>query len=233
MIAHLPKSRCTIFAQFFVHFETKPNPCVIVSSGEGKLREKQAKKLRATVETLLPSLEEVEEQMQSLNEDSEADRELRRLARSLYVRQPIEEKILEENIMRQMSFEAIEKRLAKKNAELVEVRNLRKKLADREKNICADIESLQNQKVEVIFLQVKREIKNEKLDVTSGSVLPLLEALRSSQHFVADESSAEKIETQADDSVCVSQGKTELDFAEKVDSVSKITESERAINEGR
>ena len=197
------------------------------------MREKQAKKLRATVETLLPSLEEVEEQMQSLNEDSEADRELRRLARSLYVRQPIEEKILEENIMRQMSFEAIEKRLAKKNAELVEVRNLRKKLADREKNICADIESLQNQKVEVIFLQVKREIKNEKLDVTSGSVLPLLEALRSSQHFVADESSAEKIETQADDSVCVSQGKTELDFAEKVDSVSKITESERAINEGR
>ncbi|MBQ3443420.1 MAG: hypothetical protein IJG33_09265, partial [Selenomonadaceae bacterium] len=100
------------------------------------MREKQAKKLRATVETLLPSLEEVEEQMQSLNEDSEADRELRRLARSLYVRQPIEEKILEENIMRQMSFEAIEKRLAKKNAELVEVRNLRKKLADREKNIC-------------------------------------------------------------------------------------------------
>ena len=135
--------------------------------------------------------------------------------------------------MRQMSFEAIEKRLAKKNAELVEVRNLRKKLADREKNICADIESLQNQKVEVIFLKVKREIKNEKLDVTSGSVLPLLEALRSSQHSVAEASSAEKIDTQADDSVYDAERKIELDFAEKVDPVSKITETERAINEGR
>ena len=233
MIAHLPKSRCTIFAQFFVHFETKPNPCVIVSGGEGKLRKNQVGKLRATTDNLLSSLEEVEQQMQSLNEDSETDRKLRRLARLIYVGQPIEEKILEGNIMRQMSFEAIEKRLAKKNAELVEVRNLRKKLADREKNICADIESLQNQKVEVIFLKVKREIKNEKLDVTSGSVLPLLKALRSSQHSVAEASSAEKIDTQADDSVYDAERKIELDFAEKVDPVSKITETERAINEGR
>ena len=232
MIAHLPKSRCTIFAQFFVHFETKPNPCVIVSGGEGKLRKNQVGKLRATTDNLLSSLEEVEQQMQSLNEDSETDRKLRRLARLIYVGQPIEEKILEGNIMRQMSFEAIEKRLAKKNAELVEVRNLRKKLADREKNICADIESLQNQKVEVIFLKVKREIKNEKLDVTSGSVLPLLEVLRNSQKSVAEASSAEKIEPQADDSVSDAQGKTELKFAEKVDSVAKITETERAINEG-
>ena len=197
------------------------------------MRQEQVEKLRASADHLLAALEQLEQEMQSLNEDSESDKELWCLARSLYVRQPVEEKILEGNIMRQMSFEAIEKRLAKKNAELVEVRTLRKKLADREKNICADIESLQNQKVEVIFLQVKREIKNEKLDVSSGSVLPLLEALRSSQHFVADAISAEKIETQADDSVCVSQGKTELDFAEKVDSVSKITETERAINEGR
>lgn len=233
MIAHLPKSRCTIFAQFFWHFETKLNPCVIVSGGEGKLRKNQVGKLRATTDNLLSSLEEVEQQMQSLNEDSETDRELRHLVWSLYMGQSVEEKILEVDTMKQMSFEAIEKRLAKKNAELVEVRNLRKKLADREKNICADIESLQNQKVEVIFLKVKREIKNEKLDVSSGSVLPLLEALRSSQHFVADASSAEKIETQVDDSVFVSQGKTEFDFAEKVESVSKTTETKRAINEGR
>ena len=232
MITHLPKSRCTIFAQFFGHFETKLNPCVIVSGGEGKLREKQAKKLRATFEKLIPSLEKLEQQMQSLSEDSETDRELRSLARSLYMGQSVEEKILEGDTMRQMSFEAIEKRLAKKNAELVEVRSLRKKLADREKNICADIESLQNQKVEVIFLQVKREIKNEKLDVTSGSVLPLLEVLRNSQKSVAEASSVEKIEPQADDSVSDAQGKTELKFAEKVDSVAKITETERAINEG-
>ena len=71
------------------------NPCVIVFGGERKLREKQVAKLRATADNLLPSLEKVEQEMQSLNEDAESDRELRRLARSLYVGQSIEEKILE------------------------------------------------------------------------------------------------------------------------------------------
>lgn len=99
--------------------------------------------------------------------------------------------------MRLMSFDSIQKKLDKKNAELLEVRSLRKKLADKEKNICADIEYLQNQKVELIFLQVKREIKNEKLDISSGSVLPLLQALRSSQPSPNDTSSEEKIMTQA------------------------------------
>ena len=65
--------------------------------------------------------------------------------------------------MRQMSFAAIEKRLAKKNSELQEVRAMRKKLAEREKEISADIETLQNQKVEIIFLQVKKEMKNDIL----------------------------------------------------------------------
>ena len=70
------------------------------------------------------------------------------------------------------------KKLDKKNADLLKVRSLRKKLAYKKRNICADIESLQNQKVELIFLQVKRQIKNEKLDISSGSILPLLEVLR-------------------------------------------------------
>ena len=118
--------------------------------------------------------------------------------------------------MRLMSFDSIQKKLDKKNAELLEVRSLRKKLADKEKNICADIEYLQNQKVELIFLQVKREIKNEKLDISSGSVLPLLQALRSSQSSSDDTSSEEKIVTQ--DNVSLADPP-------------KITEIERNIDE--
>ena len=86
--------------------------------------------------------------------------------------------------MRQMSYGAIEKKLAKKNAELVEVRDSRRKLDDKEKEILAAIETLQNQKVEYIFAQVKREMKTEKLDVSSGSILPLLEVLRQNQQIM-------------------------------------------------
>ncbi len=118
--------------------------------------------------------------------------------------------------MRLISFDSIQKKLDKKNSELLKVRSLRKKLADKEKNICADIEFLQNQKVELIFLQVKRQIKNEKLDISSGSVLPLLQALRSNQPPSDDTSSEEKIATQANVS--------------PID-LSKITETERIIDE--
>ena len=89
--------------------------------------------------------------------------------------------------MRQMSYGSIEKKLAKKNAELVEVRDSRRKLDDKEKKILAAIETLQNQKVEYIFAQVKREMKTEKLDVSSGSILPLLEVLRQNQQIVNPE----------------------------------------------
>jgi len=51
--------------------------------------------------------------------------------------------------MRQFNFEMIEKKLAKKNAELQEVRETRKKLFDKEKEISAAIDKLQNQKIEV------------------------------------------------------------------------------------
>ncbi len=118
--------------------------------------------------------------------------------------------------MRLMSFDSIQKKLDKKNAELLEVRSLRKKLDDKEKNICADIEYLQNQKVELIFLQVKREIKNEKLDISSSSILPLLQALRSSQPSSDDTSSEEKPLTQANVSLVAP---------------TKITDTERNINE--
>ena len=135
--------------------------------------------------------------------------------------------------MRQMSFATIEKRLAKKNSELQEVRTMRKRLAEREKEISADIETLQNQKVEIIFLQVKREMKNEKLDVSSGSVLPLLEALRNTQQMMSDENSSEEDTPKSDDATNDAEEKTELDLSDKVGSLNNIAEAERTGNEGR
>lgn len=89
--------------------------------------------------------------------------------------------------MKPMSFKAIEKKLEKKNAELVEVREFRKKLDDKEKEICAAIETLQNRKVEVIFEQVKKEIKNKNLDISSVSVLSIVDALKNNQQILQNE----------------------------------------------
>ena len=122
--------------------------------------------------------------------------------------------------MRLISFDSIQKKLDKKNSELLKVRSLRKKLADKEKNICADIEYLQNQKVELIFLQVKREIKNEKLNISSGSILPLLQALRSNQSSSDNTSSEEKIVTQAN-----------VSLVDPHNDPHKITETGRNIDE--
>lgn len=123
--------------------------------------------------------------------------------------------------MRSLSFDSIQKKLDKKNAELAKVRALRKKLADKEKIISLDIENLQNQKVEAIFLQVKHQIKHENLNVSSGSILPLLEALRNHQHSSNDTNSVEAVDNQTNNSLASSDKKTELDFGENLDSVSK------------
>ena len=95
--------------------------------------------------------------------------------------------------MRQISFKSIEKKLKKKNDELVELRDFRKKLDAKEKEICAEIERLQNEKVEFIFAQVKKEIKNENLDISSGSILSLVEVLRKNQEIMNPETTSEKI----------------------------------------
>lgn len=124
--------------------------------------------------------------------------------------------------MRLVSFDSIQKKLDKKNAELAKIRALRKKLADREKNISLDIDNLQNQKVEAIFLQVKREIKHENLNVSSGSILPLLEALRNHQQYSNDTNSVGEVTNQTNISLADSDKKTELDFGENLDSISKI-----------
>ena len=93
--------------------------------------------------------------------------------------------------MKQLNFQTIDKKLAKKNAELLEFRKTRQKLADKEKEICASIDKLQNQKIEVIFAQVKKEIKNENLNVSSASIIPLLDVLRT-KHQVADDKKIEE-----------------------------------------
>ena len=92
--------------------------------------------------------------------------------------------------MRQTNFELLDKKLAKKNAELQEVRETRKKLEDKEKAIKSDIEKLQNQKIEFIFEQVKKEIRSENLNVTSSAVMPLLEVLRKNHQTVEIESAS-------------------------------------------
>jgi len=86
-----------------------------------------------------------------------------------------------EKYLKQKSLETIEKKLEKKNLELEEVREFRKKLNEKEKEIIVAIEKLEKEKMEVIFAQVKRGIKSEKLDVTSESVLKMLGVLRENQ----------------------------------------------------
>jgi len=54
------------------------------------LRQKQIKTLRANSNRLLPSLEQIEQQIQALEDDSNTDKELRHLARLLYVGQLVE-----------------------------------------------------------------------------------------------------------------------------------------------
>ena len=93
--------------------------------------------------------------------------------------------------MNKATFKALEKRLEKKNAELTEVRDFRKKLDDRENEICAEIEKLQIQKIEIIFEEIKREVRSDNIDVSSSAILPVLEALRKNQQATEISSSEE------------------------------------------
>ena len=98
--------------------------------------------------------------------------------------------------MSQVSFKSIEKKLSRKNAELQEVASEIKKLEDREKELQNEIEKLQTQKVEIIFEQVKKVVKNEKLEITSETVTPILEILRESKPKIEEvENKATKTES--------------------------------------
>ena len=63
--------------------------------------------------------------------------------------------------MKQLNFQTIDKKLAKKNAELLELRKTRQKLADKEKEICASIDKIQNQKIEIILSKLKKKSKTK------------------------------------------------------------------------
>ena len=121
--------------------------------------------------------------------------------------------------MRQTNFELLDKKLAKKNAELQEVRETRKKLEDKEKAIKSAIEKLQNQKIEIIFEQVKKEIKSENLNVSSASILPLLEVLRNKRQIENEES-----ENKTAEIISKENPKTE-NIANRLDSTSEVVKS--------
>jgi len=124
--------------------------------------------------------------------------------------------------MKQISFKAIEKKLEKKNLELMEIRESRRKLDDKEKEICAAIEKLQNQKVEVIFEEVKKEIKSENLDISSESILPMLEALRNNQRILQSVQPDEKVskisESKMKANDILSEEKSEMELTENENS---------------
>lgn len=131
-----------------------------------------------------------------------------------------------ENFMRQTNFEMIDKKLAKKNAELQEIRETRQKLADKEKEICASIDKLQNQKIEVIFEQVKKEIKSENLKVSSESIMPLLEVLRNTRQ-IEDDSENEESSDEKSEIIATENMKTKEigNMASRLDSISDIVKS--------
>ena len=55
------------------------------------LRHNQIENLRTDSKRLIPSIEQLEQQMQALDDESNTDKELRRLARLLYVGQLVEQ----------------------------------------------------------------------------------------------------------------------------------------------
>ena len=75
--------------------------------------------------------------------------------------------------MRVLSFDYIQKKLDKKNTELVKIRALRKKLDDKEKITSVDIENLQNQKSKLSFFKsnVKPKMKILKQSAISEQSL--------------------------------------------------------------
>ena len=126
--------------------------------------------------------------------------------------------------MKPMSFKAIEKKLEKKNAELVEVREFRKKLDDKEKEICAAIETLQNRKVEVIFEQVKKEIKNKNLDISSVSVLSIVDALKNNQQILQTEEISGEVSEVETEAILEEEKPTEI-FSSSNSAVNEILKS--------
>ena len=167
-----------------MHFQQSKKSCVIVGDGERKMRAEQIERLKMETKSTENKLEKLEREFEEFEREIKQNKEIVRLAR-LVVFGKLETNLLtkkyeRKKIMPQTNFKVIEKKLEKKSAELIEVKGLRQKLFEKEKEISAEIEKLKNQKIELIFQQVKKEMKNEKLEITSEAIMPLLEVLRNS-----------------------------------------------------
>lgn len=154
------------------------------------LRKELAAQKKLEYTHLTAELENVERQLYELEASAFKNRELRHLARLICTGATLVPSDSHEILKRgrdtinKSTFKSLEKKLEKKNAELLEVRDFRKKLDDKEKEICAEIEKLQNHKIEIIFAEIKKEVQTANLDVSSASILPVLEALRKNQGVI-------------------------------------------------
>ena len=105
---------------------------------------------------------------------------------------------------------------------------MRQKLFEKEKEISAEIEKLKNQKIELIFQQVKKEMKNEKLEITSEAIaiMPLLEVLRSSTVTVKDSETDNNVFSTADKKIAndVTKEKSIEVFDSPSNGISEITQ---------
>ena len=151
------------------------------------LRKELASQKKPECTRLTAELENVEYLLYELEAATFKERELRHLARLICTGTmlvPVDcYEILKRGryTMNKTTFKSLEKKLVKKNAELIEVRDFRRKLDDKEKEICSEIEKLQNQKIKVIFEEIKREVRSDNIDVSAAAILPVLEALRNNQ----------------------------------------------------
>ena len=118
--------------------------------------------------------------MARVDSESNEEKTLYSLARLIYSRKVVDAKIFsvktEEGslFMRQMAFKTIEKKLAKKNEELQEVRDTRKKLDDKEKS-----DNNNNQIYVINQKDLKRNNHNnnaykELIDITKKNVNQIL-----------------------------------------------------------
>ena len=161
------------------------------------LRKELTAQKKSECARLTAELETVERRFYELEAATFKDKELRHLASLICAGTKLvpadSHEILKRgrDAMNKTTFKALEKRLEKKNAELTEVRDFRKKLDDKEKEICAEIEKLQNQKIEIIFDEIKRAVKSDNIDISAAVILPVLEALRNNQQTSETSSSEE------------------------------------------
>ncbi len=94
ILPQLQKSRCTIFAQFFVHFLQSKNSCDIVGAGERKMRTEQLERLKMETKITENELEKLEREVEEFEKEIKQSKEIRRLAR-LVVSGKLEKRIVD------------------------------------------------------------------------------------------------------------------------------------------